>query len=546
MAADLCGDSCLDLAVGNTVYNVDIQSRTTYAANQMTVVHSVPDSLLLLTDSTAIPFRDGNTFLVDINLDGRLDVLVMNVDRTAGLLYIYVWDVGGDTLICSKKILNVRKFGIPQIGDLDNDGYPEICFVAGGLAGVQSSVYDSIYALKYNPVAAGGGLEVFWSMVHSDQSGSTGLTMFDFNQDGLVELVYRDEWNLHIINGSLIHHETGATLTQPYDLATYACGSATVFEYPVVADIDKDGSAEIVVTGTTPSSSIIYEQSGHIYIFKSGGAAWAPAREVWNQYLYYVTNVNKDLTIPLYQFDNATPFVDTLGVVRRPYNNFMQQATTIDQYGRPYYAVPDIVVDSLGESYELDSITLIVSYCNQGDNTLFAPYTVVFYEGQTGGTLLGQLTITEDLEEDSCAQQQLTLPYDSVNGVRNIVAVVNATASGIAQNGGLQAECDTVNNVLSNSRVYAVFDTTICSTEFPMMWHDSVFTEVSTKYAVLRATNGMDSVLVLYLQEILATYSVVYDTVMENDLPHYFNGQEFDEAVADSSVIITNAVGCDS
>ena len=545
MAADLCGDSCLDLAVGNMVYNIDLQSRTTYAANQMTVVHNVPYSQMVMADSTTIPppLHDGNTFLIDINLDGKLDVLVMNVDRTNALLYLYVWDVGGDTIICSKKMPYVRKFGTPQIGDLDNDGYPEICFVAGELEGVVSSSHDSIYALKYNPISANGEMEVFWSTPHSDRSGSTGITMFDFNQDGLVELVYRDEWNLRIINGSLIHHETGDTLTQPYDLATYSCGSSTVFEYPLIADVDLDGSAEIIVGGDVPLTTSLL---GHIYIFKSGGAAWAPAREVWNQYLYCVTNVNRDLTVPLYQFDNATPFVDTSNTVRRPYNNLMQQATTIDQYGRPYHAVPDLAVDSLGEAYGMDSIMLTVSYCNQGDNTFFAPYTVLFYEGQYGGTLLGQITITEDLEVDSCAMQQLTLPYDSVNGVRNIVAVVNVNGNGIAQNGGTQAECDTVNNVLSNSRVYAVFDTTICSTEFPMMWRDSVFTEASTKHTVLRAANGMDSVLVLRLQEILATYSVVYDTVMENDLPHYFNGHEFDESVTDSAVIITNAVGCDS
>ena len=543
MAADLCGDSCLDLAVGNTVYNIDLQSRTDYSANQMTVVHTVPASQLVLANSTPIPFTDGNTFLVDINLDGKPDVLVMNEDRTNGQLYLYIWDVGGDTIICSKQMPYVRKFGTPQIGDLDNDGYPEICFVAGELNGVVSSLYDSIYALKYNPAAVGGEMEVFWSTSHSDRSGSTGLTMFDFNQDGLVELVYRDEWNLRIINGSLRHHETGDTLTQPYDLATYPCGSSTVFEYPIVVDVDRDGSAEIIVGGDVPLTTSLL---GHIYIFKSGGLPWAPAREVWNQYLYYVTNVNKDLTVPIYQFNNAATFVDTLGMERRPYNNLMQQATIIDQYGRPFYAVPDAVAIAISEIYGLDSITLTVNLCNQGSNTLIAPCTVMFYDGQIGGTVVGQLTVAENLEVDSCVQQQVTLPYSSVNGVRDIVAVVNADSNGIAQNSGLQNECDTTNNVFSNSRVYVVFDTTVCSTDLPLVWYDSLFNGESTKHAALRAANGMDSVVVLHLQVILSSYSTVYDTVLENNLPHYFNGEVFDEAVVDSAVIITNAVGCDS
>ena len=542
MAADLCGDSCLDLAVGNTVYNINLQSRTTFADNQMTVVHSVPDSLMLLGDNTAIPFRDGNTFLVDINLDGKLDVLVMNEDRDSGLFYLYIWDVGGDTIICSKRLPNIRKFGTPQIGDLDNDGYPEICFVAGTTEGVVSDYRDSIYALKYNPLATDGTMEVFWATTHSDRSGSTGLTMFDFNQDGLVELVYRDEWNLRIINGSLRHHVTGAAVAQPYDLASYPCGSSTVFEYPVIADVDKDGSAEIIVGGDVPLTT---SSTGYIYIFKSGGVPWAPARMVWNQYLYHVTNVNKDLSIPLYQFDNATPFVDTLGVVRRPYNNLMQQATTIDQYGRPYYAVPDAAMDTMDESYGYDSITLTVDYCNQGENLLNAPYQVRFFNGQ-GGALVGVLTVDEDLDVDSCTHQQLTLPYNAVNGVHHLVAVVNAGNSGIAQNGGGQGECDTTNNILSNTKTYTVYDTIVCSDGLPLVWHDSLFSGADTKTIVLTAADGTESVTILRLRVHFTSSSTVYDTVVENDLPHYFNGQSFDGAVSDTLVIIPNAAGCDS
>lgn len=543
MAADLCGDSCLDLAIGNTVYGINLQSRTVSSANQMTVTHSVSSSQMVMHDGSSIPFTDGNTFLVDINLDGKSDVLVMNEDRNAGQLYVYIWDVGGDTIICSKRLPYVRKFGIPQIGDLDNDGYPEICFVAGEQSGVVSSSRDSIYALKYNPGAVNGEMEVFWTTSHSDRSGSTGLTLFDFNQDGLVELVYRDEWNLRIINGSLQHHLSGAVLTGPYDLATFSCGSSTVFEYPVIVDVDLDGAAEIVVGGDVPLTTSTY---GHIYIFKSGGVPWAPARAVWNQYIYYVTNINEDLTVPLYQFNNATSFIDTQGVVRRPYNNILQQATTIDQYGRPFYAVPDAYVVSVSESYGLDSITLTVSICNSGDNALVAPYTMMFFEGQMGGNVIGQLTVSETLEVDSCRQLQLTLPYGNLDGVRDIVAAVNANANGIAQNAGLQAECDSVNNLFYNSRIYSVFDTVVCSSHLSLVWRDSLFTGRDTKIAILTASNGMDSVVVLHLQTILTSSSTFFDTVTENSLPHLFNGISFDHSVSDSIIVIPNAAGCDS
>jgi hypothetical protein len=80
IAADLYGDNTLEMAVGNTVYAVDIQSRTDASLNQVSAVRQVPSSLMLMEDETSIPFTDGNTSLVDINKDGRLDVLVMNVD----------------------------------------------------------------------------------------------------------------------------------------------------------------------------------------------------------------------------------------------------------------------------------------------------------------------------------------------------------------------------------------------------------------------------------------------------------------------------------
>ena len=64
---------------------------------------------------------------------------------------------------------------------------------------------------------------------------------------------------------------------------------------------------------------------------------WAPARPVWNQYMYHVTNVNEDLTIPTYCFDKATVFTAPDGTIRRPYNNFLQQAYYITPEGEPYH-----------------------------------------------------------------------------------------------------------------------------------------------------------------------------------------------------------------
>ena len=64
------------------------------------------------------------------------------------------------------------------------------------------TVYDSrITAMTFHP---GTGLQTKWQAMHTDESGQTSMTLFDFNQDGIMEIVYRDQDNLRIINSGFI------------------------------------------------------------------------------------------------------------------------------------------------------------------------------------------------------------------------------------------------------------------------------------------------------------------------------------------------------
>lgn len=548
MAADLCGDPRLELAVGNAVYNVDIQSRTDFSANNVSIARQVPVSAMYMEDGSQIPFIDGNTFLADINLDGSLDVVVMNVDGNNRIVYVYVWDVATSRIICSKKITNARKFGTPQIGDLDNDTYPEICFITGTYSDHGTGNNDNIHALKYNPYNTNGAMDVFWSISHEDNSGSTGLTMFDFNQDGYVELVYRDCNNLRIINGSLYNHQTGQHVSQPYDLAYISCHSATGIEYPVVADVDLDGEVEIVVGGETYPTDY-----GHVYIFKSGVIPWAPARPVWNQYMYNVTNVNKDLTIPQNLFNNATAFTDPQGVVRRPYNNFLQQATTIDQYGRPFYPVSDVAVDSVSVQQVGDSLILNFSYCNLGDNTLNAPYPVTVFVNTYGGDSLGMVVMSDNLPVDSCVQGEIHLSvYDLCNtqDLNALVVAVNSTRNGVAQNGGLQPECDTTNNTAMVTVDF--LSTSVLLTEQACdsyTWNGTEYNTSGTYTASFTNDYGCDSIVTLQLT---VNHSVEVEdnlTLCENQLPYTYGDTVLAPGTSPSATFVLHrftSAGCDS
>jgi hypothetical protein len=69
--------------------------------------------------------------------------------------------------------------------------------------------------------------------------------------------------------------------------------SYTQIEYPVVADIDNDGSAEIVVVSNGGEAPV--------RVFHDSQDRWVPARRIWNQHAYHVTNVREDGTLPAVQ-----------------------------------------------------------------------------------------------------------------------------------------------------------------------------------------------------------------------------------------------------
>src|SRR5690606_16679183 len=97
--------------------------------------------------------------------------------------------------------------------------------------------------------------------------------------------MYADEEHFRIYDG-----QTGA------ELLAQQRGSPTISEYPVVADIDNDGSAEILVVSSTGQPAL--------QALRDVEDRWIQARRIWNQHAYYVTNVREDSTIPQQPISN--------------------------------------------------------------------------------------------------------------------------------------------------------------------------------------------------------------------------------------------------
>ena len=420
--ANLTGDAKPELVLCNEVYEIVITNRTGTSGNSMTLSAScTPPSGIAV---------DGHPQVVDFNRDGYLDVFVSNKETSSGAMGMYVWDVHNNLVLGSISVAQTGSGkSIPLIADIDNDGNIEVV--------IQSRVSgNKVQAYKFNRNS--NTFTMMWDMAVDEDSYSNGATTFDFNNDGEMEVLISDQSTIKILQGS-----TGTLLTQ------LSFGECTVMQYPVIADVDADGSAEIAICGQFGAG---HTNSGHLVVFCSSTVPWASARKVWNQYMYNVTNVNENLTVMQQLYNNATPFTDPQGVVRRPFNNFLQQATTVDQYGRPFYAVPDVMAVDASVDHSGSEVIIDFNYTNQGDNTLNAPYYITVFANHLGGTVLLTQTIDESLRVGMSAQTALHLLASqlcNMQNLNNLVIVVNCNGGGIAQNGHLQPECDITNNLVT-------------------------------------------------------------------------------------------------
>ena len=353
LAYNILGDEKQELICGNTIYNVNITSRTNPALNSVTVNKTI-------TPPSGFS-QDGHVTLADFDLDGESEVLVIRDntnDQTIDDTYFYAYKPSNGHILFQKAHY-CRCTGFVTVGNIDNDPHPEMVFLEDQPNGSTEKIFCWRYTTQ-------NGFETVWSQAHDDRSGQTGLTLFDFNQDGIMEIVYRDNRNLRILNASGKSHVTGNDTIRPYNVYARMMAAGTGVEYPIVVDVNGDGYAEIVATGMLDTSYTGQDIGyGGLHVFGSPGN-WSPARPVWNQYMYHVTNVNEDLTIPTSCFDKATIFTGTDGILRRPYNNFLQQACYITPNGEPYNPSGYVKAEHYGEgceSYTFHGIT----YTESGD-----------------------------------------------------------------------------------------------------------------------------------------------------------------------------------
>uniref|UniRef100_UPI0040481754 tandem-95 repeat protein n=1 Tax=Algoriphagus sp. TaxID=1872435 RepID=UPI0040481754 len=420
-----------ELIYGSRVYGVNLATGVTTILKDLSAI--VGTSLIAANDN-------GPTAIADMNGDGKLDI-VYN-----GSSFVVMWDPNGTTAantllfrrIPPSFIYGVR--GLPLIANVFDDkttggkstDLPEAVIInsSGGSSGIVTA-----YNLNYN-TNAGTATQHIWSLATNDMSGCTGITAFDFDGNGLREIVYRDQSTLRIINGNR---------TTPVNYATESVSSATWGEYPIVADLNNDGQAEIAVTG-----------NGMLQVFGSDPATfpWKGAPTYWNQRNYRIVNVNSNLTVPATEVNAASAIA---------YNNNAAQFQFADAVGNGVpsgntYA-PDAQITINTVTTDCPRITVAATISNSGSFVLPAGTSVAMYDANptTGAAnLIGTFQTTASIAAG--ASQAVTMTANLVSLSTTVFAVVNDRGtttrpfnlSTWTPNTGIN-ECTYTNNIDSKS-----------------------------------------------------------------------------------------------
>ncbi|MDR0606036.1 MAG: hypothetical protein LBG80_17245, partial [Bacteroidales bacterium] len=261
-------------------------------------------------------------------------------------------------------------------------------------------------------------LKLSWAMEHRDQSNNTGITLFDFDNNNTADLCYRDENTLRVISPGksgkdyveYTEDENSPNSSVMFRTTVY---NGTAFEYPVIADVNMDGSADIVVTNTGNTSN--QYPGGWVEVYEHSGQKWAPCPPVWNQGMYDPTMVREDLKINASPIPMLTPYTKNNETIY-PYNGSWIQVPIVrdEQDFVPVVRQPDAVLQDVRVKV-IDATTteVTVEIFNNGTATLAANTPISFYNGGTGGFSIGSSAFiqVEELGIDVFPEAKVTQIY---------------------------------------------------------------------------------------------------------------------------------------
>jgi subtilisin family serine protease len=205
------------------------------------------------------PFEiyDSELTFADIDKDGAKEIIAQTNNN------IYIYKIDGSLLPGWPKPGAGQIWpanGIPAVGDINNDGSLEIIvYCPGG----NSNYPSRIYAYKPNGQILSGFPKILsgWTNLLNEFDSQLSVSLADINKDGFLEIlagdfsgkVYAIDYQGNDLPGWPV------TVNQPTDPFYWVR-----INTPTVADLDKDGIAEIVVTGVDGQKVIVLHPDGSI------------------------------------------------------------------------------------------------------------------------------------------------------------------------------------------------------------------------------------------------------------------------------------------
>jgi hypothetical protein len=279
--------------------------------------------------------------------------------------------------------------------------YPEAVIInSTGSAGIVTA-----YNLNFT-TATGSANQYIWSLATNDLSGCTGITAFDFDGNGIREIVYRDQSTLRIINGNL---------AAPVNYASVAAASSTWGEYPIVGDFDNDNEADIAVSA-----------DGKLRVFNRAvnTFAWKDAPNYWNQRNYRIVNINSNLTVPSTESNPASSASINNNVAQLQFAD--AAAGSGASYGTTSVADATITLSSVSGPCPALTISATISNVGAAPLVIGTPISIYNANPTTGlATLVGTYLTTAEVAAGSTLN--VSIPVTVLTNVTTLFAVVNDT-----------------------------------------------------------------------------------------------------------------------
>jgi hypothetical protein len=220
VVADIDGDGSVEMVNGAAIYRFDKATK-----KWVTVIDAFASGFAGLT-----ALADFGADAVDGAFDGKAEIVVVRSGKLAV-------ETSTGKVVWSLALPGSAGGGPPTVADFDGDGQPEIA-----VAGSDSyTVFDpDCRAASVRPggkCATARTDDILWSKKSQDRSSNvTGSSVFDFDADGVAEGIYADECFARVYKGS-----TGEVIFSQY------MSSCTWYENPVVADVNDDDRAELII-----------------------------------------------------------------------------------------------------------------------------------------------------------------------------------------------------------------------------------------------------------------------------------------------------------